>query len=93
VAGMSVVMRPSKALPQVFIYRDPVDFRKSHRGLTAIVELELGQCAVEAQIKAGSSELALTGLQAQKEMVVGPPESVVGDRLQTPSSCGRKERW
>ncbi len=35
-------MHPSKALPQVFIYRDPVDFRKSHRGPAAIVELELG---------------------------------------------------
>lgn len=39
---MSRVMRPSTSLPQVFIYRDPVDFRKSHRGLAAIVELELG---------------------------------------------------
>ena len=39
---MSIVMRPSKALPQVFIYRDPVDFRKVHRGLAAIVEIELG---------------------------------------------------
>jgi len=35
------VMRPSKELAQVFIYRDPIDFRKSHRGLAAIVELEL----------------------------------------------------
>ena len=39
---MNIVMRPSKALPQVFIYRDPVDFRKVHRGLAAIVETELG---------------------------------------------------
>jgi len=39
---MSVIMRPSKALPKVFIYRDPIDFRKAHRGLAAIVELELG---------------------------------------------------
>ena len=39
---MSRVMRPSTSLPKVFIYRDPVDFRKSHRGLSAIVELELG---------------------------------------------------
>lgn len=36
-----IVMRPSKALTQVFIYRDPIDFRKSHKGLAAIVELEL----------------------------------------------------
>ncbi len=39
---MSIVIRPSKALPKVFIYRDPIDFRKAHRGLAAIVELELG---------------------------------------------------
>lgn len=35
------VMRPSKSLSKVFIYRDPIDFRKSHRGLSAIIELEL----------------------------------------------------
>ena len=35
-------MRPSIKLPTVFLYRYPVDFRKSHRGLTAIVEMELG---------------------------------------------------
>jgi transposase len=35
-------MRPPESLPQVFLYRDPVDFRKSYRGLGAIVELEIG---------------------------------------------------
>ena len=35
-------LRPGAHLPEVFLYRHPVDFRKSHRGLTAIVELELG---------------------------------------------------
>ena len=39
---MSIIMRPSKTLPEVFIYRDPIDFRKAHRGLAAIVETELG---------------------------------------------------
>lgn len=39
---MSGVLRPSRTLTQVFIYRDPIDFRKSHRGLAGIVELELG---------------------------------------------------
>lgn len=39
---MSIIMRPARDLPKVFIYRDPVDFRKAHRGLAAIVELELG---------------------------------------------------
>jgi len=39
---MSIIMRPARDLAKVFIYRDPIDFRKAHRGLAAIVELELG---------------------------------------------------
>lgn len=35
-------LRPGVELTQVFVYRDPVDFRKGHRGLSAIVEQELG---------------------------------------------------
>lgn len=35
-------LRPSQHLPMVYLYRHPVDFRKSHRGLTAIVQMELG---------------------------------------------------
>ena len=35
-------LRPSQALPLVYLYRDPVDFRKSYRGLSLIVEQELG---------------------------------------------------
>lgn len=35
-------MRPPESLPEVFLYRDPVDFRKSYRGLGAIVELDIG---------------------------------------------------
>ena len=38
---MTRLMRPPDSLPQVFLYRDPVDFRKSYRGLGAIVELEI----------------------------------------------------
>ena len=38
----SVVLRPSHSLTQVYLYRQPVDFRKSFRGLAAIVEQELG---------------------------------------------------
>lgn len=39
---MTQVMRPAVGLTQVFLYRQPIDFRKSHRGLCAIVECELG---------------------------------------------------
>ena len=35
-------LRPSPGLPAIFLYREPVDFRKSFRGLAAIVEQELG---------------------------------------------------
>jgi len=38
----TAVLRPATSLPQVFLYRQPVDFRKSFRGLAAIVECELG---------------------------------------------------
>lgn len=34
--------RPADDLPHIYLYRQPVDFRKSHRGLAAIVEMELG---------------------------------------------------
>jgi transposase len=38
---MTRAFRPSPAMPAVYLYRDPVDFRKSFRGLAAIVEQEL----------------------------------------------------
>ena len=33
--------RPARGMPEIYLYRDPVDFRKSFRGLAAIVEQEL----------------------------------------------------
>ena len=33
--------RPSLETPKIYLYREPVDFRKSFRGLAAIVEQEL----------------------------------------------------
>jgi len=36
-------MRPPESLKQIYLYRDPVDFRKSYKGLGAIVELDIGQ--------------------------------------------------
>ena len=40
---MTATLRPSRALPAVYLYRDPVDFRRSYRGLAAIVEQALGE--------------------------------------------------
>jgi len=34
--------RPSVHTPRIFLYREPVDFRKQSTGLAAIVERELG---------------------------------------------------
>lgn len=39
---MSPSLRPASTLECVYVYRDPVDFRKSYRGLAALVEQELG---------------------------------------------------
>ena len=39
---MSQSLRPANTLLRVYLYRDSIDFRKSYRGLSAIVELELG---------------------------------------------------
>ncbi len=38
---MNRYLRPAYDMPQIYLYRDPVDFRKSFRGLAAIVEQEL----------------------------------------------------
>ncbi len=38
---MNPGLRPSNTLSRVYLYRQPVDFRKSYRGLSAIVESEL----------------------------------------------------
>ena len=35
-------LRPDPAIASLYLYRHPVDFRKSYRGLSAIVEMELG---------------------------------------------------
>ncbi len=39
---MTHYFRPAHDMPQIYLYRQPVDFRKSFRGLAAIVEQELG---------------------------------------------------
>ena len=39
---MSHVMRPSQSLTCIYLYHQPIDFRKSHNGLSAIIEYELG---------------------------------------------------
>ena len=39
---MTRYLRPANNMPRIFLYRDPVDFRKQCNGLAAIVEQELG---------------------------------------------------
>lgn len=35
-------LHPTAEMPVIYLYRDPVDFRKSYRGLSFIVAHELG---------------------------------------------------
>ncbi|MBK8974045.1 MAG: IS66 family insertion sequence element accessory protein TnpB [Hahellaceae bacterium] len=35
-------LRPSLSLPDIYLYRPPIDFRKQANSLAALVELELG---------------------------------------------------
>jgi len=44
------VLRPSVSLQQVYLYRRPIDFRKSYRGLAVIVEQELGHNPFSGQL-------------------------------------------
>lgn len=39
---MTHYFRPSNDMLQIYVYREPVDFRKAANGLAAIVERELG---------------------------------------------------
>ena len=39
---MARYFRPADDMPRIYLYRDPVDFRKAAHGLAAIVERELG---------------------------------------------------
>lgn len=38
---MTSIMRPAKTLACIYLYREAIDFRKSYRGLAAIIEQEL----------------------------------------------------
>lgn len=52
---MNYSLRPTKQLPAIYLYREPVDFRKSYRGLAAIVEQELGHNPFEGALYAFSN--------------------------------------
>lgn len=36
-------LRPSRDIPEIYLYRDPVDFRKQAYGLAVLVEQDLGR--------------------------------------------------
>ena len=38
---MNRYFRPAEEMPNIFLYQQPIDFRKGPRGLAAIVEMEL----------------------------------------------------
>ncbi|MGL6604287.1 IS66 family insertion sequence element accessory protein TnpB, partial [Aeromonas hydrophila] len=35
-------LRPALTMPQIYLYRAPIDFRKQAHGLAALVEQQLG---------------------------------------------------
>ena len=43
-------LRPSRELTCIYLYRDPVDFRKSYRGLSVLIELELGHSPFSGEL-------------------------------------------
>lgn len=50
--SMTQIMRPSLHLTQVYLYPQPIDFRKSFRGISAIIECELGHNPFEGHLYA-----------------------------------------
>ena len=49
---MNYRLRPHPQMPRIYLYREPVDFRKSYHGLAAIVEQELGHNPFEGALYA-----------------------------------------
>ncbi|USF88402.1 IS66 family insertion sequence element accessory protein TnpB [Candidatus Endoriftia persephone] len=52
---MSYRLRPHPQMPRIYLHREPVDFRKSFRGLAAIVEQELEHNPFEGALYAFSN--------------------------------------
>ena len=46
------IMRPNVTLTQIYLYRDPIDFRKAHKGLVALIEVELERNPYEGHLYA-----------------------------------------
>jgi len=36
-------LRPARSMPEIYLYREPIDFRKQANGLALLIEQELGQ--------------------------------------------------
>ena len=52
-------LRPALTMPQIYLYRAPIDFRKQAHGLAALVEQQLGHNGVVAQIRELSRSLVI----------------------------------
>ncbi|WP_374109720.1 IS66 family insertion sequence element accessory protein TnpB [Thiolapillus sp.] len=87
-------------MPQIYLYRDPVDFRKSFRGLAAIVEQELGhnpRCqpwrAKRRLVDPSSREAALFSRRAlrQRENKVGlrTRRPVIGSQVRSSNELAK----
>ena len=51
-AVMNRYLRLAASMPRIYLYRDPVDFRKSYRGLAAIAEQQLGDNPLDGALYA-----------------------------------------
>ena len=51
-------LRPAVSMPRIYLYRDPVDFPKSYRGLAAIVDQE-GRVHVGCNVENASYGLSV----------------------------------
>jgi len=58
---MSHTLRSAYDMPRIYLYRNPVDFRKSFRGLAAIVEQELGHNPFDGGFYAFTNRWLLDG--------------------------------
>ena len=69
--------RPSLTMPELFLYRDPIDFRKSIRGLAALVEQELGHNPFDGALYAFTNRqrnkiVPVLGKQRIRSLLQGP---------------------
>jgi transposase len=83
---MSRSIRPAYDMPRIYLYRNPVDFRKSFRGLAAIVEQELGHNPFDGGLYAFTNRQRYKSLAEEKFRWPRPGEELM-------SLSGQQINW